>query len=339
MRSLQNDRSVVIKPADKRSAVVVWDRNDYLKGAERQLSDEKTYEEIRVTEKDQVELVEKSNDLFSNLRRKNVITENENNYFRFNFKKATNLGKLYLLPKIHKGLCKVPGRPVISDCGTPTEKVSEFLDHHLQPIMKQGESYNRGTGDFLAKLKAVGEVPQGAILVAAELQRLYPSIPHSEGLGILKKQYENYPNKKVSTEDIVKMADFVLKNNLFEFDSKFYKQISGKATGTNFSPLYACICMDHTETEYLKRQDIKPWFWKRFIDRIFFIWTESEESLEKFLEDLNKFHPNPKFTYKKSKEKINFLGVVMKIKEGRIITDLYCKPTDVHQYLHYDSSI
>ena len=129
---------------------VVWDRNDYLKEEERQLSDEKTYEEIRITEKDQVELVEKSNDLFSNLRRKNVFTENENNYFRFNFKKATNLGKLYLLPNIYKGLCKVPGRPVISNCGTPTEKVSEFLDHHLQPIMKQGESYIRDTGDVLA---------------------------------------------------------------------------------------------------------------------------------------------------------------------------------------------
>ena len=100
MRSLQNGRSVVIKLTDKGSAVVVWDRNDCLKEAERQLSGEKTYEEIRITEKDQVKLVEKSNDLFSNLRRKNVITENENKYFRFNFKKATNLGKLYLLPKI-----------------------------------------------------------------------------------------------------------------------------------------------------------------------------------------------------------------------------------------------
>ena len=70
MRSLQNDRSVVIKPADKGSAVVVWDRNDYLKEAERQLSDEKIYEEIRITEKDQVQLVEKSNDLFSSRRRK-----------------------------------------------------------------------------------------------------------------------------------------------------------------------------------------------------------------------------------------------------------------------------
>ena len=139
-----------------------------------------------------------------------MITEKENNYF-----KTTKLSKLYLLPKIHEGLFKVPGRMVISNCRTPNEKVSEFLDHHLQPLMKQGESYKRDTGDFLAILKAAGEVPKGAILVTADVLGLYPSIPHSEGLYILKKQYENYPNKKVSTEDIVKMADFVLKNNLF----------------------------------------------------------------------------------------------------------------------------
>ena len=29
--------------------------------------------------------------------------------------------------------------------------------------------------------------------------------------------------------------------------------------------------------------------------------------------------------------------MVKKIKEVRIITDLYCKPTNGHQYLHYDS--
>ena len=38
-----------------------------------------------------------------------------------------------------------------------------------------------------------------------------------------------------------------------------------------------------------------------------------------------------------SKDKTNFLEVVIKIKEGRIITDLYGKPVDGRQYLHYDS--
>ena len=49
--------------------MVVWDRTDYLKEVERQLSDEKPYEEIKITVKDQVKLVEISNKLFSNLRR------------------------------------------------------------------------------------------------------------------------------------------------------------------------------------------------------------------------------------------------------------------------------
>ena len=89
--------------------------------------------------------------------------------------------------------------------------------------------------------------------------------------------------------------------------------------------------------EFLKMQSIKPWFWKRFVDDIFFIWTVNEESLEKFLKDFNKFHPNFKFTYEKSKKKINFLDVVIKIKEGRIIPDFYCEPMDGHQYFHYDS--
>ena len=39
MRSVQNDRSVITKPADKGSAVVVCDRQDYLKEAEQQFSD------------------------------------------------------------------------------------------------------------------------------------------------------------------------------------------------------------------------------------------------------------------------------------------------------------
>ena len=186
-------------------------------------------------------------------------------------------------------------------------------------------------------MKRVEGIPKGAILVTADVVGLYPSIPHDGGLEILRKQYDKLKDKMVPTENIIKMADFVLKNNLFEFDCKFYQQISGTAIGTKFAPPYACIFMDFIETEFLKTQAIKPWLWKRFIDDIFFIWTDSEENLNKFLNDLNEFHPNLRFTYEKSKEKINFLDLVIKLADGKIVTDLYCKSTDTHQYLHYDS--
>ena len=73
------------------------------------------------------------------------------------------------------------------------------------------------------------------------------------------------------------------------------------------------------------------------MDDIFFIWRDTEKNLDKLLEDLNKFHSNFRFTYEKSREKINFLDVVIKMKESKISTNLFCKPTDRHQYLHYDS--
>ena len=54
--SLQNDRSVTIKPADKGSSVVVWDKLGYFKEAEQQLSDGSIYKEVKVTEKDLIDL-------------------------------------------------------------------------------------------------------------------------------------------------------------------------------------------------------------------------------------------------------------------------------------------
>ena len=43
---LRDDTSIIIKEADKHSGVVFWDREDYLKEAEKQLGDKETYEEL-----------------------------------------------------------------------------------------------------------------------------------------------------------------------------------------------------------------------------------------------------------------------------------------------------
>ena len=173
-------------------------------------------------------------------------------YFTYEYKKACNLGKLYLLPKIHKRLSNVPGRPFISNCGTPTEKVSEFLDHHLKPNMQNGLSYIRDSQHFLEKIKTIGSVPENAILVTADVVGLYPNIPHQAGLKALKKALERRYIKKIPTEDLVRMAEFVLNNNIFEFNSRAYQQKSGTAIGTKFAPPYACIYMDEVEQKFLE---------------------------------------------------------------------------------------
>ena len=166
-----------------------------------------------------VDLTEKSNEIFKKLCNKKVITEKELKYFMYSFKNASYLGKMYLLPKIHKRLYNVPGRQVISNSGTPTEKMSEFLDHHLQLVMKGGRSCVKDTNHFLEKLKELGKVQPNAILVTADVAGLYCSILHDAGHKALHEKLKEKNDKSVPTTDLVNIAEFVLKNNYFEFDS------------------------------------------------------------------------------------------------------------------------
>ena len=98
------------------------------------------YKDIKFKETVLSELINKNNRIFKNLYIRKFITENELKYLSYDFEKTTNLGKLYLLPKIHKRLYNVPGRLVISSCGTP----SEFLDFHLKPLMQSDWSSSQG---------------------------------------------------------------------------------------------------------------------------------------------------------------------------------------------------
>ena len=210
-------------------------------------------------------------------------------YFIYEFKKACNLGKIYILPKIHKRLSDVPGRPVISNCGMPAEKVSEFLDYNLKPVMQKGKSYITNSGHFLEKNKNIITLPENTIPVTADVVSLYPSIPHEAGLSALKEALE-HRFLKIPTENLIKMAEFVLNNNLFEFNNKVFQQISGTTIGANFAPPYACIYMDRVKQDFSETQELQPLLWLRFTDEIFFIWTHGKKELKKFMEKFNKLH-------------------------------------------------
>ena len=190
LRSFADDRSIAIKKADKCSNVVVWDcydYNDYIAEAEKQLKDKNVYKDVDFTKTILQDLAETSSKMCRSLKTKGEIDEKQVKYFTYEYKKTCDLGKLYLLPKIHKRMDDVSGRPVISNCGTPTEKISEFLDTQLKPIMQKSWSYIKDSRDFIRKIKNLTDISEGAILVTADVVSLYPSIPNQAGLETLKK--------------------------------------------------------------------------------------------------------------------------------------------------------
>ena len=130
----------------------------------------------------------KSNKIFQSLSKKKYRSEKELKYFPYNNKNATTLGKFYFLPKIQKRLINVPGKPTISNCGTPTKKVSEYMDFCIKPTMQNSWFYVKDSSDFKNKIKKLGKLSGDITLVTAEVVALYPRIPHENGLEPLRER-------------------------------------------------------------------------------------------------------------------------------------------------------
>ena len=90
---------------------------------------------------------------------------------------------------------------------------------------------------------------------------LYPNIPHEEGLVAMQKALDAREDKTVSTDSLTELAECVLKNNIFEHNTSFYKQLRGTAIGTKMAPPYAITFMGDLEEKLLKDCDNKPLAW------------------------------------------------------------------------------
>ena len=89
---------------------------------------------------------------------------------------------------------------------------------------------------FLERVRALGQLPESAILVTADVVGLYPNIPHLEGLEALRESLDRRLDMSVSTDFLIQMAEFVLTNNIFGFKRDMYHQLNGTAIGTKFAP-------------------------------------------------------------------------------------------------------
>ena len=91
--------------------------------------------------------------------------------------------------------------------------------------MQSGKSYITDSGHFLEKIKTLGLLPDNAILVIADEVGLYPSISHRASFIALKEASDKRVLKKIPTDGLMKMAEFVLSSNFFEVNSGTFQQI------------------------------------------------------------------------------------------------------------------
>ena len=140
--------------------------------------------------------------------------------------------------------------------------------------------------------------------------------------------YNNYPNKSIANKVITTFLALILTLNNFIFNFKNYLQIKECAMGTIYGSAYANIFMASLESKFIYpyiKEKVITFLW--FTDDLLMIWTDTEEELLKFINELNQKHKTIKFGFKYSKTKIEFLdALVYKDVNNKLQTTLYKKP-------------
>ena len=334
LQDLQSNPNIIVRIADKGAAVVLMNRLDYLKEAYRQLGDPNFYQKL--DHNPTKEYMKDVNNQVEDMYQNGEIDETVKDYLMV---KTLRTPEFYTIPKIHK--TPIKGRPIMSGNDSPTEKISQFVDHFLNPSTTKLRSYVKDTTHFLQILKDIGPLPCNTILASLDVSSLYTNIKNKEGMEAAKEALATHrpgSRNKPSNHSLLKLLELVLTRTNFQFNGQNYKQTSGIFMGTKTAPSYAIHTMGVFESKHVYTYHKKCLVYLRYIDDIFIVWTHSRDDLMEFISYLNSRCDHIKFTSEISQDEVAFLDTKVRIQNGNIVTDLYCKPTDSHNYLAYDSS-
>lgn len=344
LHSLKRTKDIVIKPADKGSVTVIMDKAAYVSEALRQLHDTQYYTRLPgpiYTETANL-IAKELRDLHSagyiNKKQLKFLTGQTPPRPRY----------FYLLPKIHKPMDKwtipqhmPPGRPIVSDCGSESYGVAEYLDHFLTPLSTKHGSYVRDTQHFLERISAL-TLTEPCFLFTMDVNSLYTNIEIPLGMEATRKILTRHPDPSRPDESLLRLLEINLTRNDFLFQDDFYLQIKGTAMGKRFAPAYANIYMADWEDTVFSKCDLLPLAYVRYLDDIWGVWTHSREDFEIFVQSLNSHHASIKVEPVLHETEVHFLdttifkGPKFRI-TGKLDSKLYVKPTDNHALLHRDS--
>ena len=346
LHNLSKDTSIVIKKSDKCGSIVIMSTTDYEKACLEQLQNKTFYEEVESDEN--ITYAEKVRIEVEKLKQQEFINEKQYNSLTSECKTPT----FYGLPKMHKVYENFPSlRPICSGTGSPTAKLSQFVDNFLKTAAKNTCSYIKDTTHFILRTKDINVNTSGnksVFLGTMDVTSLYPNIDHDEGTSACMSFLEQQNPTQIPLSIIKRLILLILQSNTMQFMGKFFHQIKGTAMGTAMAVNYANLFMARFEQKMLEayhnKTGLRPKLWLRFVDDIFFMWEGDESSLKHFLQFCNNFSEQEKmkstikFTYSYSTNSVNFLDTtVFVMEDGSIGTDLYAKPTAAYQYLHQSS--
>lgn len=330
---------ITIKPADKNLGIVILDTDDYVIACTSHLANPHIYQLSGHFPTEQ--LTKLITDVLIAFRHPlHNYSKKLYTYLLPPTKHRTP--QFYGLPKLHKDFVHTPPiRPIVSHSNSLLSHTATFIDHVLQPLAQSYPDYLHNSTSLINLLENF-PVPADAILVSADVNSLYPSIPQTECLQLIYEEMCNHQDLLLFDPNlIIRLLHLNVNYNFFEFASLIFHQLQGTAMGAAFSPTVANIFMSVFFLKFLSTCEHQPLFLKRYIDDVFIIWP-NRDTLHQFITAMNDFHPCITFKYTSSESSTDFLDTTIYKGERFLRSHIldfktFQKAQNLYQYLHYSS--
>ena len=365
LTELKNNKDVIYMWEDKGPSFTKLTVDQYIKAGEKELSNDDFYEVIHDDPTDDIK--KQCTDLVVDMQRRKEISDSVADYLLSGEVKLSNfyhLVKTHSLPADSQAAQEwldekgFPIRGIISGVGAPTEKLAGLVDHFLQPGMAGLPTFLKDTKHTLQLIDGLNEKIErgelsldGVSLVTLDIDKMYNNMTEDLGHTAVRKFLDSRAQKLhlidsdeklVKSSSIIEALSICLKNNIFQFNGKRYKQKKGVGTGIKLAPPYACMAMgEFEETVFNSNNQLLELliFWKRFIDDILALFKGTEEEFRQLVDWLNSIMRGiVKFKANFSSEKVEFLDLIISIEEGKLKTNLYIKPSNLQIYLDFSSN-
>ncbi|CAF4207037.1 unnamed protein product, partial [Rotaria magnacalcarata] len=331
--------NIVLQKTDKSKVFHLGKLQHYQEKSNEYMDKTEAYECLGVNDP-LPNLIERTNKYLLDLRLANWISQKQ--YERLCIKPSeVKLAHLYYLPKTHKP--GTPLRPIVSGLKHPTIKISKYLDELLRPLFDKMALNTTVTSGFevIKKLYewSTHNLRQETLLCTIDVVDLYTMIPQTEGVLAIKKMLDYLKIKQIGglkIETIIRLSRFVVKNNYFSYDGRYYHQIRGGAMGSPLTLTIANCYMFFFERDIVKQIINGGGSYLRYIDDIFIIINWPIRHLYKQIDRWNLFDLNIQLKVQAGCS-IDFLDLSVENVNGHLLTKVYHKPSHEPYYLPFNS--
>ena len=249
---------------------------------------------------------------------------------------------MYCTPKVHKA--GTPLRPIVDYLGSMAYKISKALSDLLFPLAGKTEHHVLNSKKFVEDLSTL-VLDEDEALLSHDVVSLFTNVPIPQALAVIRARLEQdetlSERTALTVDDIMELMDFVMATTYFQFREKFFEQVFGTAMGSPVSVVVSNLFMEDLEQKALQSAplDIKPRFWRRFVDDVFEVVKRGcEEALTAHLNSVDTTG-SIKFTYEGETDgQLPFLDtLVTRRPDGSLKVLVYRKKTHTDQYLAFSS--